>query len=279
MTINELEQGIRNLIATQPMLTAGVNGEVINGINSIIDAYRNLSFRIQTYPCQDVMKFGLANESAKLENTLSNLALQVMQERGINLMLYVPRQNTGYGPTVNQFGMVNQPIDANMMMGQMMYSAGQMPTQTSMMPMNGGMMGGARGPMPQPAYNQMQPQMMGVAQTPYARPSRGSAPTFPGYQNPDKPIHLEPAQTTAQSMKTRSAPQSKIKQVPKANSAASSKQITKPVEEEPEDVPEIPVAQAPSAAEMLIAGATGGAGGATDGKAKGRDYLMELLKK
>ena len=39
MTINELEQGIRNLIATQPMVTTGANGEVINGVNAIIDAY------------------------------------------------------------------------------------------------------------------------------------------------------------------------------------------------------------------------------------------------
>lgn len=278
MTINELEQGLRNLIATQPMVSAGANGEVIAGINSIIDAYRNLNFRIQAYPCQDVMKFSLSNEAAKLENTLSNLALQVMQERGINLMLYVPRANPGFGPTVNQFGMITPGVDPNMMMGQMMYQAGSMPSSTAMMPM-GGMMGAAANrPMQAPAYNPMQPQMVGVASAPYPRPSRGSAPTFPGYQNPDKPIHLEPTQTTAQSMKTRSAPQAKIKQVPKANSPVASKQTTKPVEEAPEEQAEIPQAQAPSAAEMLIAGATGGAGG-SGGKAQGRDYLMELLKK
>ena len=97
MTINELDQGLRNLIASQPMVTAGVNGEVINGINSLIVAYRNLSFRVQSYPCQDVMKFGLANEAAKLENTLSSLAVQVLQERGINIMLYIPRTGAGYG--------------------------------------------------------------------------------------------------------------------------------------------------------------------------------------
>lgn len=275
MTINELEQGIRNLIATQPMVSAGANGEVINGINAIIDAYRNLNFRIQTYPCQDVMKFGLTNESAKLENTLSSLALQVLQERGINLLLYVPRMNTGYGPMVNQYGMVNQPVDANMMMGQMMYQAGAMPTAPNMMgQMPNTMMGATRQQMP--AYNAMQPQMQGVASVPYARPSRGSAPTFPGYQNPDRPIPLEPKNATAESLKTRSAPQDKIKPVPKSNaSASSSKQMTAPVAEEPEET----VSTGPSPAEMLIASGTGGAGGASDGKAKGRDYLMELLKK
>ena len=135
---------------------------------------------------------------------------------------------------------------------------------------------GARQPMPAQPYASMQPQMVGVASAPYARPSRGSAPTFPGYQNPDRPIPLEPKNATAESLKTRSAPQEKIKQVPKANSPAQAlKQTTKPVEEAPED--EIPSA-APSAAEMLIASGTGGAGGG-GGKAQGRDYLMELLKK
>ena len=128
MTINELEQGIRNLIATQPMVTTGATGEVVNGINSIIEACRNLSFRVSTYPCQDVMKFGLANETAKFENTLSNLALQVLQERGINLMLYIPRGGANYGSMVNSFGMVNSPVDANLMMGQMMYTPASMPT-------------------------------------------------------------------------------------------------------------------------------------------------------
>ena len=274
MTINELEQGIRNLIATQPMVTTGATGEVVNGINSIIEACRNLSFRVSTYPCQDVMKFGLANETAKFENTLSNLALQVLQERGINLMLYIPRGGANYGSMVNSFGMVNSPVDANLMMGQMMYTPASMPTGAGMMPMQNTMPNMARPNMGQPAFNQMQPQMVGVAPNPYAgRPApRGQAPTFPGYTNPDRPIHLEPVQTTAQSMKTRSAPQSKIKSVPKQTPMASVEKNT------PEPEPTIPVAEpapeAPSAAEMLMGGAAGGGG-----KAQGRDYLMELLKK
>jgi len=270
MTINELEQGIRNLIASQPMAVAGPNGDVINGINSLIDAFRNLSFRVQSYPCQDVMKFGLANESAKLENTLSNLACQVLQERGINIMLYIPRNGAGYGSMVNNFGVVGG-VDPSMMMGQMMYNAnqfGQMPSMMGHMPNAMPNTGRA------PAYNQMQPQMMGVSNTGYARPSRQSAPTFPGYISPDRPVKLEPTQTTVQSMKTRTAPQSKIKPVTKAATAATTaatvKNETAPI---PEPAPEIPVAPAPSPAEMMM----GGGGG--DGKAKGRDYLMELLKK
>ena len=272
MTINELEQGIRNLIASQPMAVAGPNGDVINGINSLIDAFRNLSFRVQSYPCQDVMKFGLANEAAKLENTLSSLAVQVLQERGINIMLYIPRTGAGYGPMVNNFGVVGGPMDPNLMMGQMMYNAGQVGQMPNMMaPMPNAMPN-----MTRQAYNQMQPQMMGVTQNTYARPRGQAAPTFPGYQGPDRPVKLEPTQTTVQSVKAaRSAPQDKIKSVPKAPSAAASvvRQDAAPVEE---PAPEIPVATGPSPAEMLMGASAGGAG---DGKAKGRDYLMELLKK
>ena len=43
-----------------------------------------------------------------------------------------------------------------------------------------------------------------------------------------------------------------------------------------EPAPEIPVATGPSPAEMLMGASAGGNDG---GKAKGRDYLMELLKK
>jgi len=119
MTINELDQGIRNLIATQPEIT-NAHRDVINGINQLIDAYRNLSYRIQTYPGQDIMKFGLLNESAKFEITLTNLAYQVLQEHGINLLLYIPRIN-GFG--MGQLG-VGGTVDASSMMGQMQYMSG-----------------------------------------------------------------------------------------------------------------------------------------------------------
>jgi hypothetical protein len=180
---------------------------------------------------------------------------------------------SNFGPMVNQFGMVNPAMDSNMMMGQMMYNAGSMPSSAAMMQMPSGMMSGTR---QMPAYNQMQPQMMGVTQNAYARPRGQAAPTFPGYQGPDRPVKLEPTQTTVQSVKAaRSAPQVKIKSVPKAPSAAASvvRQDTDPLEE---PAPEIPVATGPSPAEMLMGASAGGNDG---GKAKGRDYLMELLKK
>lgn len=274
MTINELEQGLRNLIATQPMVTAGSNGEVINGINSLIDAYRNFSFRISSYPSQDVLKFGLANELSKIENTLSSLACQVMQERGINLMLYiVPRTAPGYTGMVNNYGMVGSPVDANLMMGQMMYQTGVVPAQNQMMQMPNAMPQMGRQGMVQQPYNQMQPTMqgVGVAYAPRAG-QRPHAPTYPGYAGADRPVKLEPTVQSEQSLRTRTAPQSKIKPVEKQHSPASS--ISKTTEEPGTAVIEQATApaNAPSPAEMLM-------GTGNDEKAKGRDYLMELLKK
>ena len=268
MTINELEQGMRNLIATQPMVPAGVNGEVVNGVLSLIDAFRNFSFRVQTYPCQDVLKFTMGNESAKLENNLCSLICQVMQERGINIMLYIAPAQNRFGPMVNQFGMINQQVDPNLMMGQMMYSspAPQPAPAPAMMQMSNSMMGGAT------MYNQMQPQMQGVGAN-YGRAPRRQAPTFPGYDYGNKPQRLEPNQTTAQSLRGGPVSQAKIKATPKTNTAGVG-QVNKTPVSAPEEVEAVP--QTPSAAEVLMGETPSAAKG---GKSAGRDYLMELLKK
>ena len=260
MTINELDQGIRNLIASQPMVSAGANGEVINGINSLIDAYRNLCFRVQSYPCQDVMKFGLSNEISKIETTFTNLAVQVLQERGINLMLYIPRTGAQYGPMASGFGMVNTMVDPNIMAGQMMYSA---PVATApMMPMQNTMTPPVR-PMPQ-GYAPMQPQMTGLGTPNYAppRPAGRTAQTFPGYAPVDKPIKIEPAVQSEQ-FKTRVA-QTKIMSEPKTGGISTINK-TAPT----------PVAEPISPYDQMDPTA----GGKAPSKSQGRDYLMELLKK
>ena len=46
MNIIELEEGLRNLIATQPMIMVGENAGVINGIRNIIEAHKAFSFRV-----------------------------------------------------------------------------------------------------------------------------------------------------------------------------------------------------------------------------------------
>ena len=252
MTINELDQGIRNLIASQPMVSAGANGEVIGGINSLIDAYRNLCFRIQSYPCQDVMKFGLSNEISKVETTFTNLAVQVLQERGINLLLYIPRTGAQYGPMQSGFGMVNTMVNPGVMAGQMMYSS-PMPTAPVM-------------PMQQPqGYAPMQPTMAALGTPNYTaarQTPRAAAPTFPGYAPTEKPIKIEPAVQSEQ-FKTRSA-QTKIMSEPKAVGVAT---INKSAP--------IPVAEPTSAFDQVDPTA----GGKAPSRSQGRDYLMELLKK
>lgn len=267
MTINELEQGMRNLIATQPMVTAGSNGEVVNGVLSLIDAFRNFSFRVQTYPCQDVLKFTMSNESAKIENNFCSLVCQVMQERGINLMLYIAPAQNRFGPMVNQYGMINQQVDPNLMMGQMMYTqpAQQAPQPSVMMgQMPNSMMGAGM-------YNQMQPQMQGI-NAGYRTPRR-PAPTFPGYDYGNKPTRLEPNQTTEQTVRNRPVSQAKIKSTPKSSGATIAQVNKTPVTAPVDEVAEIP--QTPSTADMLM----GEASASKNGKTAGRDYLMELLKK
>lgn len=260
MTINELDQGIRNLIASQPMVSAGANGEVINGISSLIDAYRNLCFRVQSYPCQDVMKFGLSNEVSKIENAFTSLACQVLQERGINLMLYIPRTGAQYNPMTSGYGMVNTSMDPNIMAGQMMYSAPSSGAQIMPMPNAMASYGAA---MPQ-AYPQMQPTMNGLGTPNYNAPRQArhsTAPTFPGYAPTERPVKLSPVNTSEQ-IRPRSA-QAKIQTEPKAASPAMAMNKTIPVAEPaPAFDPNMqePQAGAPS-------------------KSQGRDYLMELLKK
>lgn len=90
MTISELEQGIRNLIASKPAVLSGALGEVIHGVLSIVEAYHEFSLSVQTYPGQDMLKFSLVGASQNMEATVTNLVSLVLQERGINISLYTP---------------------------------------------------------------------------------------------------------------------------------------------------------------------------------------------
>ena len=190
-------------------------------------------------------------------------------------MLYIPRTGAQYGPMMNGYGMVNTAVDPSVMIGQMMYNA-PMAGPSPMMPMPNAMIQPGR-PVAQPTYAQAQPVMsgLGVPNFQQPRPMQKHAPTFPGYAPTNKPVKLEPGVQGDQAMKTRSAPQSKIKAEPKRqNPMVETKIASAPVEPVPEPEPSIPVAE-PSPAEMLMGGGNGGG----PSKSQGRDYLMELLKK
>lgn len=116
MTISELEQGIRNLIASQPNVLSGTMGEVVRGVLSIVETYREFSIKVQSYPAQDMLKFTLVGEARKTEETVTNLVCLVLQERGINIALYTPN-----GADLGQMSGANF-ARSNFSGGQMVYS-------------------------------------------------------------------------------------------------------------------------------------------------------------
>lgn len=103
MNIIELEEGLRNLISTQPNVMSGNNAHIISGLKSIIEAYKIFNFRIEEYPEQDILKVGVLNQTSSLEMNLVSYACQILQERGINIMLYVPKYAAVYDQTISKY--------------------------------------------------------------------------------------------------------------------------------------------------------------------------------
>ena len=106
MTLNEVEQAIRNLITNQPMVSSGPTGDVVNNILSIINSYRNFRFLLQNHPAQDTFKFNAMNIAQRTEGELANAVVQTLQERGINLMMYMPAPQPQFGvnpPNYNNY--------------------------------------------------------------------------------------------------------------------------------------------------------------------------------
>ena len=103
MNIIELEEGLRNLIATQPTIMTGPNAGVVAGVKSIIESHKAFAFELEKYPEQDILKIGLLNESSKLELNLTSYVCQILQERGINIMLYVPKYAAVYNQNINKY--------------------------------------------------------------------------------------------------------------------------------------------------------------------------------
>ena len=80
-----------------------VAGKVISGIKNIIESHKAFSFRVEEYPENDILKIGLTTESSKLELNLVSYVCQVLQERGINIMLYVPRYAAVYSQEIVKY--------------------------------------------------------------------------------------------------------------------------------------------------------------------------------
>lgn len=255
MTVNELEQALRNLIASQPMITSGSSGEVINSVLSIVYSYREFVFRLQSHPYQDALKFNMLNESQRVENDLVISVCQIMQERGINIMLYAPSNQYNTGAMQTAFS-GQGAMPQNPQMGNMGYAAPQMNgfgmnMQSGQVPAGQPypQQGFGYGPMQQPAQTQ---------------PQRGSKKAAPAFGDTSVP--------NAASKPT--APVSKPKKVePK---------IEINVEKQPEEVIDepVPAKEEKSSKKMAVDALLGDfQNEEPSGKAAGRDYLLELLKK
>lgn len=250
MTVNDLEQAIRNLIASQPMITSGSSGEVINSVLSIIYSFKELNFKVQAHPFQDALKMNMFGELQKVENDLVISVCQLMQERGINLMLYAQMNQFPtpmMQPQTPQPPQYPKPPMAGpqaAMVGQMAYSAPQM---------------NAYGPAPMPQYAQPMPN-------PSVPPQPQRAP---GGVQPMSPPPAPRRRSTAAPTIQRPTP-------PPAPAVGTAPEQASPVAPNPgaESAPR-------SAKKGVVDSLVGEFQGddAPSGKAAGRDYLLELLKK
>jgi hypothetical protein len=311
MTVNELSQAIRNLMMSQPMISAGPMGGVINSAMAILDSYRNFAMTVQTYPMQDSFKFNSISEMQRFENTLTMLVCQSFQEKGINVMAYMMQGNMAMmnnpyvqpmqpnmQPTQGTHSHLafNQPqaprFGGNRPVGQFQpqYGMGPAPAPGAMPqpPMGSGApmpprppMGGypPRPPMGNGAPMPPRPPMGGYPSRP-PMGGNGSAPkTYPKTSAPAKPIAMDNA------VPSDVAPEQKPQEVEipmpvvqpsKASIKTQEISTAKPtVTKAPSQKPPLLLDTEP---EVMDFG-----GGADDvppsGPAAGRDYLLQLLKK
>jgi len=259
MTINELEQGIRNLIATSPAVTMGDLGKIVSGVLSVIDSFKSLNYTIQSYPANDILKFNMMNDSGKLESNFANSACQVFQERGINLLLYMPRSNP------QQYQVPQKPT--NNMMGQMAYApinpqanvyTRQVEQQPIMMASN--------------SYNQAYPttQMVSNPVNPIQRKQQVGGNY---YQQNNGPVKITPKNDVVMPMSASQQHHPKPP-IPEQVSASSVENTIPVASSQNSEEPSVSVAQQlASGFDVDVAKNIGG------GKSAGRDYLIELLNK
>lgn len=163
MTLNDVEQAIRNLITSQPMISSGPSGEVVSSILSIINSYKNFRFLIQNHPSQDSFKFNALNITTRAESELAGVIVQTLQERGINPMVYMP---------VNSFTTGAQNFMFQSPAGVM----GQTMAQPMPQPMAQGM---AQQPMPQSVPGNMGSGILGGPVVFNNQPMQAAAPAYP----------------------------------------------------------------------------------------------------
>ena len=249
MTILELEQGLRNLVASQPNIMQSVNGPIVNSIMGLIDSTKNMIYRIQTYPAQDAFKFSMTAEVQRLEASITSLAVQNLQARGINLMLYIP-QDSQFAQFVGQYGPYPNAVEKNMYGTQMAYIPNTAPVTNMSMPED---------------FEKM-PKQSGSRQS---RSKASAEDTIPkataSYGKSEKKIDIVVNKIKSAKNKQESG---KVAPAVESEKPKKSASVTEPSSEE-ENMPE------ESSEEVE----TGEPSPKRPSSSAGRDYLLELLKK
>lgn len=296
MTLNEVEQAIRNLITNQPMVSSGPSGDVVNSILQIISSYRNFRFLVQNHPAQDSFKFNALNISQRTETELANAMCQTLQERGINLMMYMqPNQYSMTQTAYNSFSGAGQPQMSNMNggmgVGQVVYNNPQMmPQMSQQFAPNGVQFNAPVGQFPpqQPGFRPGMPPRPGMGM---GQVNRMGQPVYPRTAAPTQPIlfseldeqkaikpHKKPGFTMPKPVAkpTKVAVQQAVKPANEPTvqlNSSEPRKLKQDLEKKVEE-PAKPV-EPPKVSEEVPASEDK----SDIVKATGRNYLLELLKK
>ena len=162
MTVNDVNQAIRNLMNSQPMITTGPLGTVISNALNIVESFRAFSMSVSAYPIQDSLKFNMMSEVSRLDNTLSMLVCQTFQEKGLNLLVFMPSgQNGMIQPQVQpSYTQQNQGVLGSLIFNQSQPRFGA--PQMNVPPVGAQQMQGFQQPFNAGAQYMAQPQMYGV---------------------------------------------------------------------------------------------------------------------
>ena len=294
MTIIEVDQAIRNLIVSQPMITTGPMGSVVSSVMSILDSYRNFNLAVQSYPMQDSLKFNLMAETQRMENSICMSITQALQERGINIMSFMMQ---GQYPQNRNNGMLSSLI-FNQPNGQPNYGTNPVGNAGFIQPNGYGMGGRSQGAGfgPQPPYGMggrpvpppMPPmggqQMGGYGNAYPPKPPMGGRPQMPpkpGYPRtpaPAKPINVEDTEPAKNNKVVTPEPQKEVEipapVVQPSKHSMKTQTSAKPVvaKSEPKQ-PAIMFEPEPDFDDDDNSEPT------QPSSSAGRDYLLQLLKK
>ena len=300
MTLNEVEQAIRNLITNQPMVTTGPSGDVVNSILSVINSYRNFRFLIQSHPAQDSFKFNSLNLSQRMESDLSNVICQTLQERGINLMMYMPASQFGMNQNPYPYNMTNN-VGANLspnmssgvLGGQVVYNNQVSPNNPYFQGMSGQMQQ-TMPPYPQPQnYPNAGPRPVMMMNNP-VQPMRNGSQHYPKTSAPTQPISFgdlngkskaemrgNPVQSRPVQRKPEFSVPAREQKIRKNNTTGSKiNTVSRPEPVKQEEKPQVAQQIEPAKQEVRVEEpAKQEEQQPNIVKATGRDYLLELLKK